>query len=128
MEIVVKFSNFDEMEQFAAQIAAKDKPQYVAADAIPAVVTPAIVPAAPAAEPAVLVIPEPETASASAPMQAPAPVRKVTRQEVQAKAIALMDQGRQEDLMALLAKYQVSALPDIREDQLPAFMADLEVL
>lgn len=122
MEIVVKFSNFDEMEQFAAQIAAKDKPQYAAADAIPAVVTPVIVPAAPAAEPAVLAIPEPEPASASAPE------RKVTRQEVQVKAIALMDQGRQEDLMALLAKYQVSALPDIREDQLPAFMADLEVL
>lgn len=62
------------------------------------------------------------------PAPAPAPVKTVSRQDVQTKAIALMDAGKQTQLQALLMKYNVPALPSIPEDQLAAFMADLEVL
>lgn len=71
--------------------------------------------------------PEPQMSSASA-TTGPAPAKTVTRQEVQAKAIALMDAGKQQQLQALLMKYNVPALPSIQDDQLAAFYADLEVL
>ena len=75
--------------------------------------------------------PEPEPAPAPAPAPAapvPAAAPAVTRQAVQTKAIALMDAGKQEQLQALLKKYNVPALPSIPEDQLAAFMADLEAV
>ena len=53
---------------------------------------------------------------------------KVTRQEVQAKAIALMDAKKQDQLQALLQKYGVPALPSIPEERLAAFMADMEAI
>lgn len=67
---------------------------------------------------------------APAPTPAPEPVtvRAVTRQEVQAKAIAQMDAGKKDQLQALLKKYNVPALPSIPDVQLAAFYADLEVL
>lgn len=92
--------------------------------------------AAATAAPAITITPQMTSASAttgatpapapSAP--APAPWKAVTRQDVQTKAIALMDAGKQTQLQALLMKYGVPALPSIPEDQLAAFMADLEVL
>ena len=60
--------------------------------------------------------------------QAPAAVPAVSRQDIQKKAIALMDTGKQKELQELLKKYNVPALPSIPDDQLSAFMADLEVL
>lgn len=75
----------------------------------------------------VMPAPAQEPAAAAAPA-APATVRAVTKQEVQAKAIALMDAGKQAELQALLKKYGVPALPSIPDEQLAAFYADLEVL
>ena len=75
----------------------------------------------------VMPAPAQEPAAAAAPA-APATVKTVTKQEVQAKAIALMDAGKQAELQALLKKYGVPALPSIPDDQLAAFYADLEVL
>ena len=86
----------------------------------------------PAEAPAVKQAPEPEPASEPEPTPEPepepAPAQTVTRQDVQAKAIALMDAGKQKQLQDLLKKYGVPALPSIPEDQLTAFMVDLEVL
>ena len=75
----------------------------------------------------VMPAPAQEPAAAAAPA-APATVKTVTKQEVQAKAIAQMDAGKQAELQALLKKYGVPALPSIPDDQLAAFYADLEVL
>lgn len=112
MTIKLEFNNWDEVLGFAARISGSVRvpmPGEV-------VVTPAVV-ATPAPEPA------------PAPVApAPAPVKKVTRQDVQTKAIALMDAGKQEQLQGLLRKYNAPALPSIPEDQLAAFMADLEAL
>ena len=76
---------------------------------------------------------KPAEASAPEPAQMPEPTPTptapaVTRQAVQAKAIALMDAKKQDALQALLKKYGVPALPSIPEDQLEAFMADLEAI
>ena len=76
-------------------------------------------------QPAVAKTPETvATALASVPVSE----KKVTRQEVQAKAIALMDAKKQEQLQALLQKYGVPALPSIPEERLAAFMADMEAI
>lgn len=126
MQIVITVDNFDELRAAARQILdmVQDTAPYI--------------PAAPAA--ASLPKPEPQMTSASAttgavakPQQetntAAKPQQKnVSRQDVQAKAIALMDAGKQEMLQALLQKYQVPALPSIPEEQLGAFLADLEAM
>lgn len=75
----------------------------------------------------VMPAPAQEPAKAAVPA-APATVKTVTKQEVQAKAIAQMDAGKQTELQALLKKYGVPALPSIPDEQLAAFYADLEVL
>ena len=75
----------------------------------------------------VMPAPAQEPAKAAVPA-APATVKTVTKQEVQAKAIAQMDAGKQAELQALLKKYGVPALPSVPDDQLAAFYADLEVL
>lgn len=69
-----------------------------------------------------------DPAPVPAVMPAPAPARTVSRQEVQAKAIALMDAGKKTQLQDLLKKYNVPALPSIPEAQLAAFMADMEAM
>ena len=71
----------------------------------------------------VMPAPAQEPAAAAAPA-APATVKTVTKQEVQAKAIAQMDAGKQAELQALLKKYGVPALPSIPDDQLAAFYAE----
>lgn len=95
--------------------------------------TPAQAPAPmPEPIPAPALTPAPEPApweSAPTPAPAPLPVQKaVSRQDVQNKAIALMDAGKQAVLQELLKKYGVQALPFIPDEALEAFMADLEVV
>ena len=81
--------------------------------------------AAPAPEEAPTPAPAATPASAAAPEPAP---WKVTKQDVQTKAIQLMDSGKQAQLQQLLAKYNVPALPSLDESQLAGFMADMEAL
>lgn len=76
-------------------------------ETVPAAVTPAAVTPAPAAI---------------------APAKTVTRKDVQVKAIALMDAGKQAQLQAVLVKYGVQALPSVPDDKLADFMADLEAM
>ena len=113
MQIVVTLDSTEELKRFLETMGSETTPapkkKTKEKDTAPAA-------PAPAPEPA----PEPE----SLPRDAPA----VTRQAVQTKAIALMDAGKQEQLQALLKKYNVPALPSIPEDQLAAFMADLEAV
>lgn len=113
MQIVVTLDSTEELKRFLETMGSETTPapkkKTKEKDTAPAA-------PAPAPEPA----PEPE----SLPWDAPA----VTRQAVQTKAIALMDAGKQEQLQALLKKYNVPALPSIPEDQLAAFMADLEAV
>ena len=118
--IKIKFDTWEELKEFAKKIVA-EAPKTVAE--APKTVAEAATPA-PAPAPA----PDPAPAPAPEPASAPAP-KKVTKQDVQAKAIQLMDAGRQDELQALLAKYNVPALPSlVDEQQLARFMADMEAL
>lgn len=68
--------------------------------------------------------------TAVAPEPAPAPaVKAPSFDEVTKAAIKLMDAGKQPQLRALLQKYGVQALPELRNDpvKLAEFYADLEV-
>ena len=114
MQITITLNSEEELMAFM------DK--YLAPAAAPAPAAPAPVKAAPAPAP-VPVAPAP-----AAPAPAPAPVKKVTYQDLQAKAIALMDQGKQEQLKALLQRYNVPALPSLTEEQYWGFMADMEAM
>lgn len=116
MQITITLNSEEElmafMDKYLAPTAAPAAPAPVKAAPAPAPVPVAPVPAAPAAPVA----------------PAPAPVKKVTYQDLQAKAIALMDQGKQEQLKALLQRYNVPALPSLTEEQYWGFMADMEAM
>lgn len=113
MQIVVTLNDTEELKKFVEMMSGAPAPSPKKK---------AQAPAAPAPEP----VPTPAAPAPAAPVPAAAPA--VTRQAVQTKAIALMDAGKQEQLQALLKKYNVPALPSIPEDQLAAFMADLEAV
>ena len=121
MKITAEFDSYEEMTAWCETVAGK------------AVEAPK--PAKPRAKkteeaaPAPVPVPDPVQPQAAAPVPAPAPVaKKVTLQEVTAKAIPLIDAGRQGDLQALLAKYGVPALPSLPEERLGEFLKDLEGL
>jgi len=124
MQIVITLNSEKELIQFLENM---KKMPAKAEQGMAIVTTPAVVPAvAPQTTSAGATTGSAPAPAPSAP--APAPWEAVTRQDVQTKAIALMDAGKQTQLQALLMKYGVPALPSIPEDQLAAFMADLEVL
>lgn len=71
-----------------------------------------------------------DPAPAQTPAPAPAPAAKAPSfEEVTKAAIRLMDAGKQPQLRALLQKYGVQALPELKNDpvKLAEFYADLEV-
>lgn len=82
--------------------------------------------------------PEPQQAETQAPAASkqqsePAPAqtfKAVTFEEVTQAAIKKMDAGKQTELRALLQKYGVQALPELKTqpEKLNTFYADLEVL
>ena len=117
MQIVVTLNDAEELKKFV---------EMMGGGAAPASKKKAQAAAAPTPEPAPVPAAEPKPELPWAPVPAAAPA--VTRQAVQTQAIALMDAGKQEQLQALLKKYNVPALPSIPEDQLAAFMADLEAV
>lgn len=76
----------------------------------------------------------PDPVPAQTPAQTPAPApaapkQQVSFEEVTKAAIRLMDAGKQNELRALLQKYGVQALPELKNDpaKLAEFYADLEV-
>ena len=117
MMIKLTFNTWEETLEFAKKIVAE----------APKTVVKAPKTVAEAAAPVPTQAPTPAPTPAPAPAAEPAPW-KVTKQDVQTKAIQLMDAGRQGALQALLAKYNVPALPSLSDDQLAGFMADMEAL
>ena len=126
MMIKLTFNTWEETLEFAKKIVA-EAPKTVAE--APKTVAEAPKTVAEAAAPVPTQAPEPVPAPAPAPAPAPTPEpKKITKQDVQTKAIQLMDAGRQDQLQALLAKYNVPALPSLVDEQLAGFYADMEAL
>lgn len=130
--IKITFNNWEEVIEFAQDLV-KRMSASAAPDQAPAAKAPKAPKAQKPAAPAPAETPAPTPEPAPAPTPAPAPAAepapwKVTKQDVQTKAIQLMDAGRQGELQALLAKYNVPALPSLSDDQLAGFMADMEAL
>ena len=96
--------------------------------------SPVVTPVVTKAEP---VNPEPVQAAPVAPVPAPQPVQQ-TAPEPQQKAITidmlaaagapLVDQGKMQQLMALLNKYGVQAITQLTPDKYDAFAADLRAI
>lgn len=93
-----------------------------------AVPAPTAVPTAPAAptEP-VNVAPTPVTPAPVTPV-APTAAATYTTDDLARAAVGLVDAGRQAELMSVMSKYGVVALPDLPADQYAAFAADLRAL
>lgn len=151
MQITVRFDSLEEMKEFVEEVrvgkSVADAPVSVAQvnpDPVPDVQT-AGVPAAPAVPtggapvtgmPTAPVAP----AAAGSPVVATAPVtqpaapsvssvptstRTYTPDDLARAAMALMDSGRQNELIGLLAQFGVSSIPELKGDQLGAFATAL---
>lgn len=92
------------------------------------VADPTAVPTAPVAptEP-VNVAPTPVTPAPVTPV-APTAAATYTTDALAKAAVALVDAGRQAELIQVMSKYGVVALPDLPADQYAAFAADLRAL
>ena len=93
----------------------------------PVTPAPAPVPVAP--------VPQPTPAPAMNPPQPaapiPAPVQEAPKIDMNAISRAgagLIDQGKMQDVLAVLGKYGVQVITQLREDQFEAFAADLRAL
>ena len=93
----------------------------------PVTPAPAPVPVAP--------VPQPNPAPAMNPPQPaapiPAPVQEAPKIDMNAISRAgagLIDQGKMQDVLAVLGKYGVQVITQLREDQFEAFAADLRAL
>lgn len=92
------------------------------------------VPVAPQPVP-VAPVPQPNPAPAMNPPQPaapiPAPVQEAPKIDMNAISRAgagLIDQGKMQDVLAVLGKYGVQVITQLREDQFEAFAADLRAL
>ena len=73
------------------------------------------------------VAPTPVTPAPVTPV-APTAVATYTTDDLARAAVSLVDAGRQADLISIMSKYGVVALPDLPADQYAAFAADLRAL
>ena len=147
MKISLTFDSLPEVDQFAKDWI--EKQGKAPAPAPDMVTTPAVVPAqaitaelrtpaAPAqaitAGPAVQTpMPAPAPAAPAAPAAsatapAPAAAPQVTIEDVTRAAVALADQGRKADLLALLGKFGVRAITELGTEQLGPFKQALDIL
>ena len=93
-------------------------PQPITPAPSPASVTPAPVPAMNPPQPA-------------APAPAPAPVPaapKIDMNAISRAGAGLIDQGKMQEVLAVLAKYGVQVITQLQENQFEAFAADLRAL
>lgn len=93
-------------------------PQPITPAPSPAPVTPAPVPAMNPPQPA-------------APAPAPAPVPaapKIDMNAISRAGAGLIDQGKMQEVLAVLAKYGVQVITQLQENQFEAFAADLRAL
>ena len=77
--------------------------------------------------------PRPERKIVPMPEPEPTPERKeepapVTREEVRSLATSRIQDGKRDELKALLAKYNAKRVSDVAEDKLAAFAAEMEAL
>lgn len=115
--------------------AASAAPAQLPQQAAPAPVIPypaqAVVAPATAPQPASVAIPSPAPAQPAAPVQMPqpAPAAPAFTPEMIANAGAnLLERGLMPQLMGLLQKFGVQAVTQLRQDQYPAFAAELRAL
>lgn len=105
------------------------------------VVTPVVTKAEPVQAAPVAPVPAPQPVPTAAPMPTPTPAPQPVQQaapEPQQKAITidmlaaagapLVDQGKMQQLMALLNKYGVQAITQLTPDKYDAFAADLRAI
>ena len=146
MQITVTFNRFEEMREFAKMILRDDaemaglaaEPHItvetsVAAQTTAAPVTPTA-PVQPAAAPMTQTQPAAAPAAAQSPVSAPtaaptAPVQTstvtYTPDDLARAAMALMDSGKQQELIGLLGQFGVAAIPELRPEQYGAFATAL---
>ena len=93
-------------------------PQPVTSAPSPAPVTPAPVPAMNPPQPA---------APAPAPVPVPA-APKIDMNAISRAGAGLIDQGKMQEVLAVLAKYGVQVITQLQENQFEAFAADLRAL
>lgn len=124
----------DNSNAAAASTAPTQLPQQAApAPVIPYPVQAAVAPAT-APQPAPVAIPSPAPAQPAAPVQTPqpapvAPAAPTFTPEMIANAGAnLLERGLMPQLMGLLQKFGVQAVTQLRQDQYPAFAAELRAL
>ena len=97
-----------------------------AATAVPVTAGPAVQTPMPAPAPAPATAPAP--AAPTPPAPAPAAAPQVTIEDVTRAAVALADQGRKADLLALLGKFGVRAITELGAEQLGPFKQALDIL
>lgn len=73
----------------------------------------------------VVPMPEPEPTPEPERKDEPAPV---TRDEVRSLATSRIQEGKRDELKALLAKYNAKRVSDVPEEKLAAFAAEMEAL
>lgn len=104
----------------------------VAAPAPTAPVNPTPAPAAPVAAPAVPTAPAPTEQPAAPVAQAPAAVPVTaptyTLDQIARAGASLVDAGKMEQLLALLARYGVAAVTQLQPDQFGVFATELRAL
>lgn len=132
--IHVDFKDFNEMAEFARQLLggqAGKVPEAPAVQPVPTapVVQPAPVPVQAAAVPTAPMVTAPAAAAPATPAQAAAAVptaqSSYTLDDLARAGMTLMDSGRQGDLLQLLARFGVDALPALPQAQYGAFATAL---
>lgn len=139
MNITATFESIEELKAFAALIGQDpiqaephgDPVNAPAVSVIPtAPITAQVAPAAPAATAPQIPLSNPQQAPVSPQMpgavQTTAPT--YTRDDLSRAAVTLMESGRQDDLLALLARFGVEALTQLPQQHYGAFATELRRL
>ena len=120
--IHVDFMDFNEMAEFARQLLGGQAGKVPEAPAVPVQAQAAAVPTAP-------VVTAPAAAAPATPAQPAAAVptaqSSYTLDDLARAGMTLMDSGRQGDLLQLLARFGVDALPALPQAQYGAFATAL---
>lgn len=115
MKITVTFDSLEEFDAFRGESPAKESPAKCSED------TPVVAPISSTSEQ--VIAPGPEAVPAVSPATPTpeavpvAPAQSYSLDDLAKAGIALMDQGKQADLLALLQQFGVTALPQIPPEQ-----------
>lgn len=116
MKITVTFDSLEEFDAFRGASSAKEPPVKSSED-IP-VAMPVAMPVSPPSEQVIAPATPAISPAAPTPEAVPvAPAQSYSLDDLAKAGIALMDQGKQADLLALLQQFGVTALPQIPKEQ-----------